>query len=133
MVIIIEKGTKEKVIEAIIKKLDDEGFDIHRSTGVDHTILGVIGNTNKLDIRDIKLIPRQRIGENMKILYFLFILFISEQCYSGSIYFIEAQPSTVMLNKRPYPIHVYRYDTVQKKLINQWTPQESIMINSIFG
>ncbi|KAA3617162.1 MAG: 3-deoxy-7-phosphoheptulonate synthase [Calditrichaeota bacterium] len=55
MVIIIEKGAKEKVIEAIIKKLDDGGFDIHRSTGVDHTILGVIGNTNSLDIRDIQL------------------------------------------------------------------------------
>lgn len=55
MVIIIEKGAKEKAIEAIIKKLDDEGFDIHRSTGVDHTILGVIGDTNKLDIRDIQL------------------------------------------------------------------------------
>jgi 3-deoxy-7-phosphoheptulonate synthase len=55
MVIIIEKGAKEKVIETIIKKLDDDGFDLHRSTGVDHTILGVIGNTNKLDIRDIQL------------------------------------------------------------------------------
>ncbi len=55
MVIIIEKETKEKVIETIIKKLDDKGFDIHRSTGVDHTILGVIGNTNRLDIRDIQL------------------------------------------------------------------------------
>ncbi len=65
MVIIIEKDTKEKVIESIIKKLDQEGFDIHRSTGIDHTILGVIGNTNKLDIRDIKLM--EGVGEAYRI------------------------------------------------------------------
>jgi len=55
MVIIMEKDVNEKLIEDIIKKLDDKGFDIHRSTGIDHTLLGVIGNTNSLDIRDILL------------------------------------------------------------------------------
>jgi 3-deoxy-7-phosphoheptulonate synthase len=55
VVIIMEKDVNEKLIEDIIKKLDDKGFDIHRSTGVDHTLLGVIGNTNSLDIRDIQL------------------------------------------------------------------------------
>jgi len=65
MVIIIEKGATEKVIEKIIKKLDDGGFDIHRSTGVDHTILGVIGDTNRLDIRDIQLL--EGVGDAYKI------------------------------------------------------------------
>lgn len=56
MVIIMEKEANEKEIEAIIKRLDDGGYDIHRSTGVDHTILGVIGNTSGLDVRDIQLL-----------------------------------------------------------------------------
>lgn len=55
MVIIMEKDASEAVIEKIIKRLDNEGFDIHRSTGVDHTLLGVIGDTNKLDERDMKV------------------------------------------------------------------------------
>ncbi len=55
MVIIMEKNASESAIEVIIKKLDNEGFDIHRSTGVDHTLLGVIGDTNKLDERDLQV------------------------------------------------------------------------------
>ena len=55
MVIIMEKDVSENVIELIIKRLDNEGFDIHRSTGVDHTLLGVIGDTNKLDERDLQV------------------------------------------------------------------------------
>lgn len=55
MVIIMEKDASENVIEKIIKRLDSEGFDIHRSTGVDHTLLGVIGDTTKLDERDLKV------------------------------------------------------------------------------
>ena len=55
MVIIMEKNASEKMIESIIKKLDKDGFDIHRSTGVDHTLLGVIGDTTRLDARDMQL------------------------------------------------------------------------------
>jgi 3-deoxy-7-phosphoheptulonate synthase len=55
MVIVMEKNASEKLIENIIKKLDKDGFDIHRSTGVDHTLLGVIGDTTRLDVRDIQL------------------------------------------------------------------------------
>ena len=55
MVIIMEKNVSEKLIEKIIKKLDEEGFDVHRSTGVDHTLLGVIGDTSRLDVRDMQL------------------------------------------------------------------------------
>ncbi len=52
----MEKDASEKQIEKIIEKLDKDGFDLHRSTGVDHTILGVIGDTSRLDVRDIQLL-----------------------------------------------------------------------------
>ena len=54
MVIMMEKKASEKKIEAIIKKLDEQGYAVHRSTGVDHTLLGVIGSTAKLDPRDLR-------------------------------------------------------------------------------
>ncbi|MCU0821090.1 MAG: 3-deoxy-7-phosphoheptulonate synthase [Spirochaetes bacterium] len=57
MVIILEKGIEEKKIEAIIEKVKSFGLSIHRSAGVDHTILGVIGDASRLDIRDLQLLP----------------------------------------------------------------------------
>ena len=57
MVIIIEPNVPESQIEDVIKKLNDMGFDVHRSTGVNRTVLGVIGNVDKIDIRDIKILP----------------------------------------------------------------------------
>ncbi len=57
MVIIMEKDASEQQVEHIIERLDEQGFSIHRSTGVDHTLLGVIGDTSRLDIRDMKIMP----------------------------------------------------------------------------
>ncbi len=57
MVIIMEKDAQEEAIERIVKRLDEQGFAIHRSTGVEHTLLGVIGNTSTLDPRDLKIMP----------------------------------------------------------------------------
>jgi 3-deoxy-7-phosphoheptulonate synthase len=53
----MEKDVSEKLIEKTIDKLNEQGFDIHRSTGVEHTVLGVIGDTTKLDVRDLKVLP----------------------------------------------------------------------------
>lgn len=57
MVIMMEADAQESQIEHIIEHLDEEGFSVHRSTGVEHTLLGVIGNTSKLDVRDMKIMP----------------------------------------------------------------------------
>ncbi len=57
MVVIMEKDVNEKLIEQTIEKLNELGFDIHRSTGVEHTVLGVIGDTTKIDVRDLKVMP----------------------------------------------------------------------------
>jgi len=57
MVIMMEKGATEQEIQHVIERLDEDGFSVHRSTGVEHTLLGVIGNTAKLDVRDMKILP----------------------------------------------------------------------------
>lgn len=65
MVIVTEVGATEKQIENIIKVLHEYGFDIHRSTGVQHTVIGAIGVKPEFDHRQIELLPG--VGEVLRI------------------------------------------------------------------
>ncbi|HXG92445.1 MAG TPA: 3-deoxy-7-phosphoheptulonate synthase [Blastocatellia bacterium] len=55
MVIVMEETATEDQISNVIDKLVKLGFDIHRSTGVRHTVLGAVGG-RIVDTRDIELI-----------------------------------------------------------------------------
>jgi 3-deoxy-7-phosphoheptulonate synthase len=57
MVVVVETGATEKQIENIIKVLNEHGFDVHRSTGVQHTVLGAIGVQPEFDHRQVELLP----------------------------------------------------------------------------
>jgi len=57
MVVVTEPGTTEKQIENIIRVLNEHGFDVHRSTGVQQTVLGAIGVHPEFDHRQIELLP----------------------------------------------------------------------------
>ncbi|MBI4429161.1 MAG: 3-deoxy-7-phosphoheptulonate synthase [Ignavibacteriales bacterium] len=57
MVVVTEARATEKQIENIIKVLHEHGFDVHRSTGVQHTVLGAIGVQPEFDHRQIELLP----------------------------------------------------------------------------
>ena len=57
MIIVTQPGATEKEIEAIIGVLTEHGFDIHRSTGVRHTVIGAIGVQPDFDHRQIELLP----------------------------------------------------------------------------
>ncbi len=57
MVVVVEKNSTESDIERIIKKLQDMGFDVHRSTGVNQTVLGAIGVQPDFDIRQVLVLP----------------------------------------------------------------------------
>ena len=43
MVVIMEVGASEAQIEVVIDNLNAFGFDVHRSSGVNHTVIGAIG------------------------------------------------------------------------------------------
>ena len=45
------------MIEGIIKVLNDFGFDVHRSTGTNQTVLGAIGVKPDFDMRQLELLP----------------------------------------------------------------------------
>ena len=57
MVVVTEPGASEKQIEEIIRVLNEHGFDVHRSTGVQQTVLGAIGVHPEFDHRQIELLP----------------------------------------------------------------------------
>jgi len=57
MVIIMEHDATDQQIEDIINKLHEIGYNVHKSTGVDYTLLGVIGDVSKLDVRDMIILP----------------------------------------------------------------------------
>ena len=56
MVVVTEPGIPEKQIEEIIRVLHEHGFDVHRSTGVQQTVLGAIGVQPDFDHRQIELL-----------------------------------------------------------------------------
>lgn len=56
MVIVIEKTASETQINDIKKHLEDFGFAIHESRGIEQTILGAIGVKTDFDIRQVKIL-----------------------------------------------------------------------------
>jgi len=57
MIIVLENNVTEKQIEDVIRVLQEHGFDIHRSTGIEHTVLGAIGVHPEYDHRQIEVLP----------------------------------------------------------------------------
>lgn len=56
MVVVMKPGASESQIENIIEELNDHGFDVHRSSGVNQTVLGAIGVHPEFDPRHIKVL-----------------------------------------------------------------------------
>lgn len=64
MVVVMQEGASEAQIQHVMEKLVALGFDIHRSTGVSRTVLGVVGG-KIVDTREIELIDG--VGEVVRI------------------------------------------------------------------
>ncbi|HOO50167.1 MAG TPA: hypothetical protein PLK94_02645 [Alphaproteobacteria bacterium] len=56
MLIIMKKSADEAELDNIKEYLISRNFDIHQSTGANRTIIGVIGDTDSLDIRELESI-----------------------------------------------------------------------------
>lgn len=54
MLIITKKNTPEDALNAIKEYLINHGYDIHQSTGANRTIIGVIGDTDLLNERELE-------------------------------------------------------------------------------
>jgi 3-deoxy-7-phosphoheptulonate synthase len=55
MLIVMQKHATDANIERVVEELSTRGFDVHRSTGSDQTILGVVGNIGSIDTREFEV------------------------------------------------------------------------------
>ncbi|MEZ4703206.1 MAG: 3-deoxy-7-phosphoheptulonate synthase [Rhodothermales bacterium] len=56
MVVVMQAGVEEELIEAVIGRLSRFGFDVHRSSGVHQTVLGAIGVRPDFDLRQVQVL-----------------------------------------------------------------------------
>ena len=50
MLVVMQQGAAEAQIQAVIDRMVGEGYDVHRSTGVLHTVLGGVGGKVDVDL-----------------------------------------------------------------------------------
>ena len=50
MLVVMQEGATEQQIEAVIAMMVEMGFNVHRSTGVIHTVLGGVGGRDDFDL-----------------------------------------------------------------------------------
>ncbi|MEL7565129.1 MAG: 3-deoxy-7-phosphoheptulonate synthase [Dehalobacterium sp.] len=48
MIVVMNHGSKEDQINAVVQRLEKEGFNIHLSKGVERTIIGAVGDKTRL-------------------------------------------------------------------------------------
>src|SRR3954470_7267822 len=59
MVVVMQEGAKEEQVQNVIDRLIQMGFDVHRSTGAAHTVLGAVGG-GPVDHREVELLEGVR-------------------------------------------------------------------------
>ncbi|HXN24294.1 MAG TPA: 3-deoxy-7-phosphoheptulonate synthase [Candidatus Dormibacteraeota bacterium] len=60
MVVVMQEGASDPQIQHVLDRLVEMGFDVHRSTGATHTVLGAVGDRTDFDPRDIELLEGVR-------------------------------------------------------------------------
>ena len=57
MIIVMKPKAKEEHINSIIERIENAGLRIDKSVGVDYTVIGVVGDTGKIDRELISSLP----------------------------------------------------------------------------
>jgi 3-deoxy-7-phosphoheptulonate synthase len=60
MVIVMQEGATDEQIQHVIDRVIASGFDVHRSTGASHTVLGAVGVHRDFDHRDFEILEGVR-------------------------------------------------------------------------
>jgi 3-deoxy-7-phosphoheptulonate synthase len=55
MIIVMQEDATEAQIQAVTEKVKKLGYDIHADRGVNRTVLGIIGDTSQLDMRNLEV------------------------------------------------------------------------------
>ena len=104
MIAVIKKGTTEKQLENLTSWLKSQGLDIHLSRGSSHTIVGLVGDTSKIDaelLENLEIIESvKRISEPFKSANRKFhpddsVIEVGNTSVGGNIFAIMAGPCSV--------------------------------------
>lgn len=52
MIIVLKQGTEKSAVDKFVEEVKERGFGVHLSTGVNKTLIGLLGDTSKLDPED---------------------------------------------------------------------------------
>ena len=104
MIAVLKSGTTEKQIENLSAWLKTQGLDVHVSIGSEHIILGLIGDTSKIDaelIESLEIVDSvKRISEPFKSANRKFhpddsVITVGNTSVGGDIFAIMAGPCSV--------------------------------------
>lgn len=104
MIAVIKKGTTEKQLENLMSWLKSQGLDIHLSRGSSHTIVGLVGDTSKIDaellesldiIESVKRISEPFKSANRKFHPDDSVIKVGNTSVGGNIFAIMAGPCSV--------------------------------------
>ena len=54
MIVILRENAEAVKVAALVKQFEEQGLTVHRSQGVQTTLLGIIGDTSKVDVEKIQ-------------------------------------------------------------------------------
>lgn len=57
MIIVLKRGTTEEQVQEISERLEQEGFKIHLSQGVEKIIMGAVGERSRIKALDLEALP----------------------------------------------------------------------------
>ncbi|MBN1352680.1 3-deoxy-7-phosphoheptulonate synthase [candidate division KSB1 bacterium] len=60
MIVVMDDKATEQKVQIVISKLRELGYEVHRSDGVNQTVLGAVGEKRDIDLRDIELLDGVR-------------------------------------------------------------------------
>ena len=104
MIAVLKTGTSEKQINSLCEWLKTQGLDVHISKGSEHTVIGLIGDTSKIDaelIESLDIVEAvKRISEPFKSANRKFhpddsIINVGNTSVGGDVFAIMAGPCSV--------------------------------------
>jgi 3-deoxy-7-phosphoheptulonate synthase len=104
MIAVIKKGTTEKQLENLSAWLKSQGLDVHLSHGSEHTIVGLVGDTSKIDaellesldiVESVKRISEPFKSANRKFHPDDSVISVGNTSVGGDIFTLIAGPCSV--------------------------------------
>jgi 3-deoxy-7-phosphoheptulonate synthase len=57
MIVAMQEKAVEDQIQAVVERLTEMGFDVHKTTGARQTVLAAVGARNDFDVRELEVMP----------------------------------------------------------------------------